>query len=186
MLSMLPPASSGTPPSLDNCIIRIANGEEDALTTLYRQARTAVYGFALSIVKNVHDAEDILQDTFLVVWQKAGSYRPNGKPMAWLMTITRRLAIDRLREHTRTVPLSPEDWQTWLSERPDATQEDRLILSSLLEQLGDQERQIVILHALTGLKHREIAELLAIPLPTVLSKYNRALKKLQKSWKESD
>lgn len=52
--------------------------------------------------------------------------------------------------------------------------------------LSDQERQVVLLHAVTGLKHREIAALLELPLPTVLSKYSRALKKLRLAMKEDD
>lgn len=58
-----------------------------------------------------------------------------------------------------------------------------MILSSLMETLSDQERQIVLLHAMTGWKHREIAKLLQLPLATVLSRYNRALKKLRNEWK---
>ena len=61
-----------------------------------------------------------------------------------------------------------------------------LLLAALLTALGDQEREIVALHALTGLKHREIAALLDLPLATVLSKYSRAMKKLRLAWKEAD
>ena len=57
------------------------------------------------------------------------------------------------------------------------SQEDLLTLRALLDTLSDEEREIVTLHALTGLKHREIAALLELALPTVLSKYNRAIKK---------
>ena len=59
------------------------------------------------------------------------------------------------------------------------TREDRSILRSCLEQLRDEQRQIVTLHALSGFKHREIAAILQLPLPTVLSKYHRAVKRLK-------
>lgn len=59
------------------------------------------------------------------------------------------------------------------------TPEDRAVLEAALNILSDQERQIVVLHAAAGLKHREIAKLLELPLPTVLSKYRRALSKLK-------
>ena len=59
------------------------------------------------------------------------------------------------------------------------TPEDREVLQQALASLGDVERQVVLLHAVTGLKHREIAALLEMPLATVLSKYHRALKKLR-------
>ena len=54
-----------------------------------------------------------------------------------------------------------------------------MVLSSVLEKLSDDERQVVMLHAISGLKHREIAEMLGIPQATVISKYNRALGKLR-------
>ena len=166
----------GADAALEACIARIAGGDKDALADLYGRTRPAIYGFALSIVKNAHDAEDILQDAYLQVWNAAPGYRAQGKPMAWLLTITRNLAISRLREHGKTEPLAQEDWQDRIADNPAVTHED----------LGDEERQIVTLHALTGLRHREIAALLGLPLPTVLSKYSRALKKLQLAWKEAD
>ena len=169
----------------ENCIVRIAAGDRDALTPLYRQTSAAVYGFALSILKNKQDAEDVLQDAYLRIWNAAGSYTPGGKPLAWILTVTRNLALMRIRERSRTVEMAPGVWQDYLAEEAAGSEEDRLMLASLLETLSDQERQIVMLHAMTGWKHREIAELLHLPLPTVLSKYNRALKKLRNVWKEA-
>ena len=176
----------GADAALEDCIVRIAGGDQNALADLYGRTRPAVYGFALSIVKNAQDAEDIPHDAYLQGWNPAGGYRAQGKPMAWLLTITRNLAISRLREHGRTEPLVQEDWQDHLADSPAVTHEDRLMLQAMLSALGDEERQIVTLHALTGLRHREIAALLGLPLPTVLSKYSRALKKLQLAWKEAD
>ena len=170
---------------LDSCIARIAAGEQEALSQLYDKVRPAVYGFALSILKNAHDAEDVLQDTLLQVWQAAGSYHSHGKAIAWVMTITRNLSYDRLRQRARTESLGDEDWLEQLADRPAVTHEDRLTLAALLESLSPEEQQIVTLHALTGLKHREVAALLELPLATVLSKYARALKKLQHAWKEA-
>lgn len=171
---------------LDNQIAEIAGGSREALAELYRATHAAVYGFALSILKNAQDAEDVLQDAYLQVWQAATGYHSQGKPMAWLLTITRNLALSRLREESRTVTLSPEDWQNQFAHLPAVTPEDRLTLEALLSALTDQERQVVTLHALTGLKHREIAALLGLPLSTVLSKYNRALKKLRIALKEAE
>ena len=171
---------------IENCIVQIAAGDREALTPLYRQTSATVYGFALSILKNRQDAEDVLQDTYIRIWNAAGSYTPGGKPLAWILTITRNLALMRMRERSRTVEMSPDVWQSFLAEEAAGNQEDRLMLASLLEMLSDQERQIVMLHAMTGWKHREIAELLHLPLPTVLSKYNRALKKIRNVWKEAN
>ena len=72
-----------------------------------------------------------------------------------------------------------EDWERALADRSGLTAEDKSVLAACMERLSDEERQIVTLHALSGFRHREIAALLELPLPTVLSKYSRALKKLK-------
>ena len=168
----------GADAALEDCTARIAGGDKDALADLYNRTRPAVYGFALSIVKNAHDAEDILHDACLQVWNAAGGYRRQGKPMAWLLTVARNLALMRLRERGKTQELTDEEWSALPARAPDVTTEDRHVLRAALSVLSEQERQVVMLHAVTGLKHREIAQLLELPLATVLSKYRRALKKL--------
>lgn len=177
--------SPGDGAVLEGYLARIAAGEQDALADLYHKTRPAVYGFALSILKNEHDAEDVLHDAYVQIWQAAGSYRGQGKPMAWILTITRNLSLTYLRRQSRTEPLNMENWQDRLASNEAVTQEDRMALSALLAALEDTERQIVVLHALSGLKHREIAEMMQMPLPTVLSKYHRAMKKLRLAWKEA-
>ena len=171
---------------LEDYITRIAKGDKAGLGELYEQTRTAVYGFALSICKNVPDAEEVLQDAFIQIYHMAERYTPQGKPMAWILRVTRNLALMRLREKGRTVALTPEDWQTQFADLTAVTPDDRLVLEAVLARLSDEERQIVTLHALSGLKHREIATILELPLPTVLSKYHRALKKLRNALKEEE
>ena len=61
--------------ALDLCLSRISAGDQSALAELYDRTRSAIYGFALSLLKNVHDAEDVLQEVYLQVWQAAGRYR---------------------------------------------------------------------------------------------------------------
>ena len=99
--------------------------------------------------------------------------------MAWILTITRNLCLQKLREQKKTADIPQEDWEPYLQHREALSPEDRLILQVCMNQLSDEERQIVILHAVAGFKHREIAKSLQLPLSTVLSKYNRALKKLK-------
>lgn len=164
---------------LEILLRKIAVGDTAALEDLYRQTHAAVYGFALSILKNTHDAEDVLHDCYVTVFTAAAGYRAQGKPMAWMMTIARNLCLQRLREHRRLSDLPQEDWEPFLESREDLMPEDKLILAACMERLSDDERQIVVLHAVAGFKHREIAALMDLALPTVLSKYNRALKKLR-------
>lgn len=164
---------------MDDLLFRIAAGEQAALAQLYEHTQASVFGFALSILKNTHDAEDVLHDCYVAVWQGAAGYQSRGKPLAWILTVTRNLCLQQLRTRSRVSDLAPEDWEPYLADKEGVTLEDRSILRSCMEQLRDEERQIVTLHALSGFKHREIAAILQLPLPTVLSKYHRAVKRLK-------
>ena len=160
--------------------------EQSKFRALAARYERLMFHVARQILPNEQDAEDAVQETFVKAFQSAAQYRSQGKPMAWLMTIARNEALQLLRERRRTVAMTPEDWQEQFSDRPDFSQEDLLTLRALLETLSDEERQIVSLHALGGLKHREIAAMLDLALPTVLSKYHRAMKKLGKAAEEAE
>ena len=173
------PLSGSSAEELDRCLARMAQGDTDALGRLYEITSEAVYGYALSLTKNAHDAEDVMQETFVRAHLASGQYRSQGKPTAWLLRIARNLALMKLREGQNSVTMSPEDWMEAFADRPDFTSEDAMTLTQLMDALTDEEREIVSLHALTGFRHREIAEMMDLALPTVLSKYHRALKKLK-------
>lgn len=164
---------------LDRLLRAVAGGDQEALGELYRRTRGAVYGLTLSILKNAHDAQDATQDTFVAVWERAGQYRSKGSPMAWVLTVARNLARMRLRRAARRGELTEAEWDAIPAPAPSVTPEDRAVLQTALETLGGTERQVVLLHAASGLKHREIAVLLEMPLATVLSKYHRAIKKMR-------
>ena len=164
---------------LDRYIAGVAKEDWEAMTQLYNATRASVYGFALSILKNPQDAEDVLHDCYLQIHAAASGYRSQGKALAWILTITRNLCMQKLREVGRYQHIEAEDWEKYVEAQSGMDSEDRLVLLACMERLSDEERQIVMLHAVSGFKHREIAKLLKLPLPTVLSKYNRALKKLK-------
>lgn len=166
--------------ALDRWLSQIAGGDRDALAQLYHAVSASVYAYSLSILKNVHDAEDVLQECFISIHASAFRYRPHGKPLAWIITIARNLCLMRLRDRGKAAELSLEDWKDLLSTCEEMTTLDKIIVSECLNRLAEQERQIVVLHAVAGFKHREIAEFLSIPLATVLSKYHRAIQKMRK------
>jgi len=170
----------------DSLLLRIAQDDMQALHCLYEQVKTPVYAFALSVLKNAHDAEDVLHDTFVSLYTAAKGYRPDGKPMAWIMTVARNHCLQKLRARQKQADLPEEDWEDLVVTREDTGAEDRLILQQCMNVLSDEERQILVLHAVAGFKHREIAEMLELALPTVLSKYHRAIKKIRShiSWEE--
>lgn len=104
--------------------------------------------------------------------------------MAWVLTIVRNLALMKLRE--KEGRNTSFDEQNGLEADGGFAENslDKLVLQAALTVLSNQERQIVMLHCVSGQRHREIAELLGIPLGTALSKYRRALIKLQNYLKE--
>ena len=158
---------------------RVAAGDQSALETIYLQTHRAVHALVLSILRDPYETQDIVQETFLKVRAAAHLYSPQGKPLAWIFTIAKNLARSQLRnrERTQEAPGGMED-DLRFSSVSDPT--DRLILQAALKTLGEEERQVVLLHAVSGLRHREIAQSMGLPLSTVLSRYHRALKKLQK------
>lgn len=164
---------------LEKLLTDVAVGDREAFAGLYRWTRGPVYALALSILHNVQEAQDVTQDVFVRVWEKAPEYQSRGAAMAWILTITRNLALAALRREERRAELSPEEWDAIPAQAPEVTSEDRQILQDALSKLGEEERRAVLLHAVSGLKHREIAALLELPLATVLSKYHRGLKKLR-------
>ena len=138
-----------------------------------------MYGLALSYLKNAHDAQDLTQDVYVQAWDCAEQYRPTGSPMGWLLAVCRNLCRMRLRREERHAALSEEEWDAIPAQECGLDADERTLLQQALASLADEERRIVLLHAVTGMKHREIAALLELPLPTVLSKYHRALKKMR-------
>ena len=170
---------------LQQLLIHIAGGEREALAELYQRTRAAVYGLALSYLKNAHDAQDLTQDVYVQVWDCAEQYRLTGSPMGWLLAVCRNLCLMRLRREERHAALSEEEWDAIPARECGLDADERALLQGALASLTDEERRVVLLHAVTGLKYREIAALLELPLPTVLSKYHRALKKMR-SFLEGD
>ena len=168
MLSMLMTTEYAPPEDrheLQQLLICIAGGEREALAELYRRTRTAVYGLALSYLKNAQDAQDLTQDVYVQVWNCAAQYRSTGSPMGWLLTVCRNLC---LMPAARRTPCRAQRGGMECHSRAGVRfgcADERALLQGALARLADEERRIVLLHAVTGMKHREIAALLELPLP---------------------
>ena len=169
----------------ESLLSEIGAGSKEAFAAFYHQTKGAVYAFALSMLKNHDEACDVMQETYLKIRAAAHLYQPMGKPMAWVFTIARNFCLMRLRSQNRLSPLAEEaeglspEALTFVEDH-----DDRMVLSAVLERLSAEERNIVLLHAVSGMKHHEIASLLSIGLSTELSKYHRAIKKLKKALQE--
>ena len=166
---------------------RVGTGDSEAFRQLYHNTDRTVYSFILSILKNPQDAEEVMQETYMKVWTSASAYQAQGKPLAWIFTIARNLCYMKFRDQKRQADMGLDELngeETGEVCLPLENLADAMVLRSALEVLKEDERQIVLLHASAGLKHREIAADLQMPLATVLSKYNRAIKKLKQYLRE--
>ncbi len=166
---------------------RVGMGDAEAFQQLYQNTDRTVYSFILSILKNPQDAEEVMQETYLKIWTSAASYQSQGKPLAWMFTIARNLCYMKFREQKKQADIGLDDLDGEEAGEiclPLENLADAMVLKAALEILKEDERQIVLLHASAGLKHREIASSLQIPLATVLSKYNRAIKKMKRHLKD--
>ncbi len=166
---------------------KIACGDNEAFTELYYASYKQLFGFLLSLTKNKEDAEDLLQNTYIKIRNGSHLYKKMGTPMTWMCAIAKNQYLDFVRKYGKNRNTDFGEVENYVSEGmtnviDDASHvENKMILEYAFSILGEQERTIVILHMINGLKHREIAELTGLPLSTVLSKYNRSLKKMKNS-----
>ena len=166
---------------------KVAEGDQEAFQRLYQNTDRTMYSFILSIIKHPQDAEEILQEVYLKIWTSAKSYKSQGKPLAWMFTIARNLCYMKFREQKHDSDITLEDLSG--TETGEVCSEiemaaDKMVLLAALSILKEEEREIVLLHTSAGIKHREIAASLKIPLATALSRYNRAMKKLENYLRE--
>jgi RNA polymerase sigma-70 factor (ECF subfamily) len=191
----------------DSGLVRaVASGSEDALVKLYDRYAGAVYATARRLTTDRGLAEDVVQETFLALWNRAEQYNPEmGSLPAWLLTIARNRTIDRLRALGRrppTVPVSdvalPDEGDTATLERliaggavvgagqpvmgPAALlaeTELRTSLAEALAELPDVERAVLVLAYRDELSQSEIAERLGWPIGTVKTRTRRALLRMR-------
>ncbi len=168
---------------LDNYLQKIANQDTKALEMLYNDTRTYVYRFALSILKNSSDAEDVMQDTYININKYAKNYNPRNKPMSWILTIAKNLCLNKLKSNKKKQSVDLKEIEESIGSSNNESY-NKLLLKTIIESLEDEERQIFILNSIDNYKFREIANLLDLKLSTVLSKYHRAMKKIRSIYKD--
>lgn len=150
----------------------------DEFKQLFIDNKKHVFAMALSILRDFELAEDVLQEVFIKLYQHLEHHEVSNVK-AWLIRVSRNTAMDHYRKKKRELTGFDKEYferVPYFSEDP----LDRIVLAKYLELLNSEERQIVIMKDISGLKHREIAKMLGIPLGTVVWKYSRALKRMKK------
>lgn len=177
------------PPLLE----RVASGDAAAFGELYDLTSSRVYGMVLRVLRDPGYSEEVTQEVYLQVWRSAASYDPRaGSPLAWLLTIAHRRAVDRVRSEAATtnrdlryaVTASDREFDH-VAESVAARETTEQVLGCL-ESLTDTQRQSVDLAYYQGLTYRQVAERLSVALPTVKSRIRDGLIRLRKCLGDSD
>lgn len=171
-------------------LARIVKGDQQAFSQLYDHTSTLLYTLALRILGNREEADELLQDVYLEVWRKVARYDVGrGTPVAWLITLTRSRAIDRLRARAargyqantsldelsaaRARDSGPSPFET------QADQEIRMAVGTAITALPLAQQQAIELAYYEGLSHNEIAAKLNQPLGTVKTRIKLGMSKLR-------
>lgn len=166
---------------LDGLMKRVQEGDENSFACFYDATYKGLFSFIYSYVKNWHTSEDLMQETYVKVKLNADKYLIGTNVTAWLFQIAKNLCLDYLKKMSSKETEVIDDLVIEKNFEPDT----KMYVHDLLNKyLSEVDRQIVLLHVLHGYKNREIAEILQIPLGTVLWRYNKAMKELKKKIKE--
>ena len=173
---------------LERLILRMADGDQTALSAVYAQTVGQVFAIAVSVLRSKEDAEEVACDVYSHAWHRARTYDAGrGSVMAWLAVIARNKAIDRLRQRRNHLSLDDVRQQALaesLAEEAAGPEEGLALFESgtlvhrAMESLAPQRRLLLGLAFFRGLSHQEIADALGMPLGTVKSHVRRALSAL--------
>jgi RNA polymerase sigma-70 factor (ECF subfamily) len=187
----------------EELLTRFCKGQTEAFGALVRRYERELYGYLRRYLGDPSLAEDVFQNTFLQVYVKSGHYEQGRPVRPWLYTIATNQAIDALRRNGRHQLLSLDQQreeladgelsslvETLESNSPspvDAAQgaERKRKVRASVDRLPEFLRQVLVLAYYQGLKYREIADVLGIPVGTVKSRLHAALVKLQETWGEA-
>ncbi len=171
---------------ITTCLAEIQEQNEDALSQFYDLTINRVYGMALRITGKPEEAEEVVSDVYLQIWEQADRYRTEkGSIMAWLLTICRSRAIDRIRKRQQS---SPEISESECSELMSFVSSPEYLLSNTqqhssinqaLQKLSSVQRQLLSLAFFRGMTYQEIADFIDMPLGTVKSHIRRSLIELK-------
>jgi len=170
-------------------LARVAKRERAAFEQLYDRYVNILYATAMKFLKEDADAQDVVQDVFIQIWDKAKLYDPaKGKPLTWALTLTRNRSIDRIRAIQRRTRLRDDfEKETVLDESAgvreslsgvDASEKSQ-VLRDAVGRLSPEQRKVIELAFFRGFTQSEIADRLGEPLGTVKARARRGLMKLK-------
>lgn len=163
-------------------LLACARGERFALRALYQREGRRLLGVAMRLVRRREVAEEILQDAFVQIWEKAGSFDPAlGSGRGWVYSVVRYRALNELRKQEGVPVMDPSDIAGMLDrQEPDHdTGPDVGALDDCMKRLDDKRQQSIALAFIDGYSHEQIADRLGAPLGTIKSWIRRGLAALK-------
>lgn len=140
----------------------------------------ALYRIAYRLVGDRHEAEDMVQETFRSAWKSRGLYQPGRGDRAWLASILRRRVVDRYRRHAAPPTLAGDGPpEIGIADADPLAHHYTDEMQHALSQIADELRETLLLVVVGELTHQEVADLLDVPLGTVLSRVSRARRRLR-------
>jgi RNA polymerase sigma-70 factor (ECF subfamily) len=184
----------GAPTDVD-LMLGIQAGDADALSQLYDRYNGIVKALILRIIHNDSEADDLLQEVFMEIWNQAKNFSAEkGKPLGWMVTLTRRRAIDALRKRQayaraeERIQAEPEQqplaWVQNVTEDEIHAGDTRVLMAKVINSLPEAQQQVIELAFFQGMSQREIASHTNIPLGTVKTRLELGLKKIYDGLKE--
>ena len=156
-------------------LARVAHRDEASFQRLYDEFATRIFRYAITILRNRHLAEEVVQETMITLWEKAGTYAGSSRVSTWIFGIARHKAYDILKGEKkggRTADVSA------VMDDPAPAIEREAQVHKALEGLPPDQREIVFLTFYENLPYKAIADLLEVPEGTVKSRMYHAKKKL--------
>lgn len=172
------------PQDLEPLIARVALGDRQAFATLYSATSAKLFGVALRILGNRPEAEDVLQEVYVKIWNRAGTYAAGGRsPMGWLISIARNQAIDAIRQR-RGGHVPVDEAFDLADDAPSAETrltraDERAALDHCIETLEPERAEAVRKAYLDGWSYQELADRFDVPLNTMRTWLRRSLMKLK-------
>lgn len=173
-----------TPQDIEDMIARISLGDRAAFSALYEATSAKLFGVCLRVLNNRAEAEDALQDAYVRIWHKADRYAANGySPMTWLITLTRNLAIDRLRARkSGSVDIDDVAEISDTGPTPEGAaiaSSERARMQACLDELDAAKAGAVQSAYLEGDSYKELAARYGVPLNTMRTWLRRSLIQLK-------
>jgi len=182
--------SDTDPQQLRILLASVARRDAAAFRALYDATSPKLFGFALRILNRKELAEEVLQESFVSVWNNAGSYQAGlAAPMTWMTTIVRNRAYDLLRRVDATVEIDANTFDKDVMEALESSEPspfdalsmdaEAKALAQCLSRLEGLHRQAIALAFYHDLSHSEVAERMKLPLGTVKTWVRRGLERLR-------